>query len=389
MPEATFNPNGYGAEQIATALKKAYEGYSASQIDGMVSNINTQIQSLDDSLSEETEELTSLYLQLLSATGGHANVLSITQEDLEVTTNSNDDYISLLPSGMIHVAKTSEYSMTADFTKVFIPKTGSGGLYGMYYIGFTSLPENITASLIVNGRTYYTFTHETPARAMTLTQDLYGAVLRIKVAAEGWFTGIDLKPYCAIPTDGAWSDSDWTQFFPSLTWLASLAKEDRTSKVIFEGSKNLLDTITTTATPSDENVTAAVDNTGRITLSKTGSSAGSLTISGISLKAGTYWFNVIGDNDEGADAMSSKLMDGSDVIVEDRVNGAARPVAFTLESDATGLDLVIDISADAEPDSVLMLPYVSVKTGSTEGILDTITWEPFYPSIIDLYRGLS
>jgi hypothetical protein len=120
-------------------------------------------------------------------------------------------------------------------------------------------------------------------------------------------------------------------------------------------------------------------------VSKSGSSSETVTISGISLSAGTYVFNNMGDEEAGVTAMETKLMDGETVITTDRRNGAAGPNRFTLDTDKTGLSLVIEITSDAEFSDILTLPYVTtIQTGLTK-----YSWEPFYPSLMDIYRGMS
>ena len=377
----TFNPNGYGTEQIADALKKAYEGYPKTYIDGIV----TQLEQVSENVTEQGEAISGLKDRLLTPTPSDANILSITQEDMTFTGGTGDN-AALLFNGMIRVVKESSSPMRIDFNKVYIP-AGKGYLYYFDVLGVpASSADGVVCTILANDKPWASVTGEHEAAARALNTDMNDGVLRIEIDANTTFSSLTLKPYVVNANYGPWTSSEWQQFFPSLTWLTSIAKKDNSEKLIFDGSANVLDIAEKLNTSS--NVTVTVDGKGRITISKDQSGAGSLTFTGISLKAGTYWFNVIGDNEAGTSAMESKLKDGDTVIASSRTGGSAGPKNFTLEQDKSNLSLVIDVASDAEFDSILLLPFVNEKKGSSD-YLNSVSWEPFYPSIIDLYRGLS
>lgn len=387
MPiEGSFNPNGYGRDKIALALRRGLESEAQfTQLRTLITAQASTIAGIEGDISD-LQQMATLEEQLLTPISWDSNILSISQEDISIDGVSGDTaYLST--DGTVHVTKSSTTrKLTVDFGRVYLPRMIGSTV--SYNFGVFGIPEedanDIICSIYVNDKLCVSTKEGEGDVWLTPGIDVFNGVFRIEISASKTVSDLVLKPYVRSTNAETWTESDWEPFFPSLTWITSLAKTNNDNKILFEGSRNGLDLNPANLTASSANVTASLD-TGKITISKSGSSSETVTISGISLSAGTYVFNNMGDEEAGVTAMETKLMDGETVITTDRRNGAAGPNRFTLDTDKTGLSLVIEIASDAEFSDVVTLPYATtLQTGLTK-----YSWEPFYPSLMDVYRGLS
>lgn len=381
--EGTFNPNGYDRDKIALALRRGYESDSRfTQVQALLTEQASKIAGIESDISD-LQEIATLEERLLTPISWDSNILSISQEDISID-GATGDGAYLSTDGTVHVTKSSTTrKLTVDFSRVYIPR--SIGATTSYNFGVFGIPdEDVVCTIYVNDKLCVS-TKEGEGDVFLIPGiDVFNGVFRIEISASKTVNDLVLKPYVRSTNAEAWTESDWEPFFPSLTWITSLAKTNNDNKILFEGSRNGLDLNPANLTVSSANVTASLD-TGKIVVSKSGSSSETVTISGISLSAGTYVFNNMGDEEAGVTAMETKLMDGETVTTTDRRNGAAGPNRFTLDTDKTGLSLVIEIASDAEFSDILTLPYVTtIQNG-----LAKYSWEPFYPSLMDIYRGLS
>lgn len=381
--EGTFNPNSYTREHIALALRRGLESEAQfTQLRTLITAQAATIAGIEGDISD-LQQMATLEERLLTPISWDSNILSISQEDISIDGASGDTaYLST--DGTVHVTKSSTTrKMTVDFSRVYIPR--SIGSTINYNFGVFGIPdEDVVCTIYVNDKLCVSTKEDEGDVWLVPGIDVFNGVFRIEISASKTVNDLVLKPYVRSTNAEAWTESDWEPFFPSLTWITSLAKTNSDNKILFEGSRNGLDLIPNNLTVSSANVTASLD-TGKITVSKSGSSSETVTISGISLSAGTYWFNNMGDEEAGVTAMETKLMDGETVITTDRRNGAAVPNLFTLDTDKTGLSLVIEIASDAEFGDIFTLPYVTtIQYGLTK-----YSWEPFYPSLMDVYRGMS
>lgn len=378
--DGTFNPNGYTRAQIADALKKAYEGYTRENIDDWMLQINARIVGQSSDIQTVSHSVQELRDTLLSPVTSSSNLLSLSQEDLTIDGGSGDT-VYLTTDGTISVTKgqTTE-KLIADFGNVYIPKSVGNAV--SYLFGVLGIQEgdeeNIVCSIYVNDQLGVTTEPGKGDVFLAPGTDVFGATFRIEIAASKTVSNLVLKPYIISSNNDDWTDATWQPFFPSLTWLASLAKarEDH-DKILFDGSSNLLDLNSDNLTVSSQDVYAEL-NHGKLIISNESTSAGSVTVSGISLPAGRYTFGNIGDTNAGDDVLTSKLMDGSTEIVSGRHS-------FTLDTDKTDLSVVIEIAADSIFGDIVTLPFISKGVGG----LSKYLWEPFYPSIMGIYRGLS
>lgn len=378
--DGTFNPNGYDRAKIAAALKKAYEGYARDDIDNLILQINGRIADQSSAIQTASHDVQELRDTLLSPVTSSSNLLSLSQEDLTIDGGSGDA-VYLTTDGTISVTKgQTTKKLIANFGNVYIPK--SVGNAGSYLFGVLGIPEgdeeNIVCSIYVNEQLGVTTEPGKGDALLVPNIDVFGATFRIEITASKTVSNLVLKPYVISSNNDDWTDATWQPFFPSLTWLASLAKarEDH-DKILFDGSDNLLYLNSDNLTVSSEDVYAEL-NHGKLIISNESTSAGSVTISGISLSAGRYTFGNIGDTNAGDGVLTSKLMDGSTEIVSGRHS-------FTLDTDKTNLSVVIEIAADSIFGDIVTLPFISKGIGG----LSKYLWEPFYPSIMDIYRGLS
>lgn len=384
MPtEGTFNPNGYPREQIALALRRGLESEAQfTQLRTLITAQASTIAGIEGDIAD-LQQMATLEERLLTPISWDSNILSISQEDISIDGASGDtSYLST--DGTVHVTKSSTTrKMTVDFGRIYIPK--SIGATMSYNFGVFGIPdEDVVCAIYVNDKLCVSTKEGEGDVLLVPGIDVFNGVFRIEISAGKTVNDLVLKPYVRSTNAETWTESDWEPFFPSLTWVTSLAKTNSDNKILFEGSRNGLDLNPNNLTVSSANVAASLD-TGKITISKSGSFSETVTISGISLSAGTYVFNNMGDEEAGVTAMETKLMDGETVITTDRRNGAAGPNRFTLDTDKTGLSLVIEIASDAEFSDILTLPYATtIQTGITK-----YSWEPFYPSLMDVYRGLS
>ena len=361
--EGTFNPNGYTREQIALALRRGYESEAQfTQLRTLITAQASAIAGIEGDISD-LQQMATLEERLLTPISWDSNILSISQEDISIDGASR--------------------KMTVDFGRIYIPKRIGATM--SYNFGVFGIPdEDVVCSIYVNDKLCVS-TKEGEGDVFLIPGiDVFNGVFRIEISASKTVNDLVLKPYVRSTNAETWTESDWEPFFQSLTWITSLAKTNSDNKILFEGSRNGLDLNTANLAVSSANVTVSLD-TGKIVISKSGSSSEIVTVSGISLPAGTYVFNNMGDEEAGVDAMETKLMDGETVITTDRRNGAAGPNRFTLDTDKTGLSLVIEIASDAEFSDILTIPYATtIQTGLTK-----YSWEPFYPSLMDIYRGMS
>lgn len=367
----TFNPNGYDSEQIAVALKRGYESNDKfSEVNAQFATAWNAIYGMQADITD-LKELSTLEDKLLTPTAWDSNILSIAQEDISIDGGSGDT-ARLSTDGTIHITKSSSRTMTVDFGRVYLPRMIGSTV--SYNFGVFGIPEedanDIICSIYVNDKLCVT-TKENEGDVWLIPGiDVFNAAFRIELSAETTVTDLVLKPFIRSTNADPWTESTWEPFFPSLTWLASLAKTNNDNKILFDGSRNALYLDPENLTTS--NASAQLTN-GKLEITKSGNSSATVTISGISLPAGTYIFDNIGD-----DAMETKLMNGDTVI-------ATSPGRFAFGSDITGLSLVIEIASDAEFSGILTLPYVTtIQTG-----LSKYSWEPFYPSLMDIYRGMS
>lgn len=375
--EATFNPNGYTRPQIATALKKAYEGYSKEQIDALQNQMMGLIRDQGSSIQSVSQDVQELYNTLLSPVTSSSNLLSLSQEDATIDGGSSD-YIYLTTDGTLSVTKSqATKKLIVEYSNIYIPKSVGNTL--TFFFGVLGIPESdrndIVCSIHVNDQLAVSTEPGKGDALLTPGTNVFGAVFRVEIAASKTVSNLILKPYIISSNNDVWTDQTWKPFFPSLTWLASMSKaRDDHNKLLFDGSINLLDLNAENLSVSSEDVYAELDH-GKLIISNESTQSGNVTISGISLKAGRYAFGVIGDEKAGDGAVVSKLMDGSTEIVSGRHS-------FKLDDDKTNLSLVIEITSGHTFGDIITLPFVNKGIGG----LNKYMWEPFYPAIIDIYR---
>ena len=336
--EGTFNPNGYTREQIALALRRGYESDSRfTQVQALITEQASKIAGIESDISDLQQRAT-LEERLLTPIAWDSNILSISQEDISID-GATGDGAYLSTDGTVHVTKSSTTrKLTVDFSRVYIPR--SIGATTSYNFGVFGIPdEDVVCTIYVNDKPCVSTKEGEGDVWLVPGIDVFNGVFRIEISAGKTVNDLVLKPYVRSTNAEAWTESDWEPFFPSLTWITSLAKTNSDNKILFEGSRNILDLNPANLTVSSANVTASLD-TGKITVSKSGSSSETVAISGIYLSAGTYVFNNMGDEEAGVTAMETKLMDGETVITTDRRYGAASPNSFTLDTDKSVIFLL-------------------------------------------------